>query len=350
MDTTPTNIVKGHNFPTKTDTASAALGNGPDSRRPNITKDYLGEDQLLKISTNGVTQRKERLGPHKKWKATWALSSMQMLYAYNEGIISLPDVTAKELNDRSKGDALVKGLAVLHITWLVISVIARAVQKLAISQLEITVLAFSACALVTYLLLWYKPQDVKVPTYVDISSTLTREQIIQLAARSPVSTPMVHQYWLHGVAIRAMADNVFPWSPGIKFKLSYVMKDHIFLNPIFVGIAGGGVIFGGVHFAAWNFTFPTPIETLLWRISCTYLVMYPLLGTLIYCVVQEVTRKCGVEDVKVDKMLRPLGRVTVPVYLLARVFLLVEVFRCLAYPPPSTFMDVGWPSVIPHIN
>ena len=144
---------------------------------------------------------------------------------------------------------------------------------MAITQLEIMVLGFSACALVTYFLVWYKTQDVKIPTYIDIPHTLTREQIIQLAARSPVATLMVYQFWLHGVAIRAMADNVFPWTPGIKFRLPLVMREYIFLNPHLVGVGGSGALFGGVHVAAWNFAFPTSIECLLWRISATYLVL-----------------------------------------------------------------------------
>lgn len=33
------------------------------------------------------------------------------------------------------------------------------------------------------------------------------------------------------------------------------------------GVAIGGVIFGAIHTAAWNFDFPTPIERTLWRIA-----------------------------------------------------------------------------------
>lgn len=93
--------------------------------------------------------------------------------------------------------------------------IARGSQGLAISLLEITTLAFAVCAIDTYVLLWHKPQDVMTPTYIDATSVLTREQIIGLAARSPVSTLFVKEFWLHGVAIRAMAENNFPWTRGI---------------------------------------------------------------------------------------------------------------------------------------
>lgn len=151
----------------------------------------------------------------------------------------LPNVSAEDLNDISKGDALVKGLAMLQIIWLVIQMITRASQNLAITQLEVSVLALAVCALFTYILLLHKPQDVRVPSYIDIPGTLSREQVIQIAARRPVATLMIDQYWLHGVAIRSMADNVFPWTRGIRIHIPYIMIEAIFLNPHFVGLGGG---------------------------------------------------------------------------------------------------------------
>ena len=350
-NSTPTTAVDEQKFPFSVDKLTGLDGSDHKLQQLHTERSvHSHEGYQPKKST--IHRVKERLIPHRKWQATWALSSMQVLYAIREGIIPLPETSAEELNDRSKGDALVKILACLHISWLVIQILARGVEGIAITQLEIMVLGFSACALVTYFLLFYKPQDVKVPTYIDIPNTLTRPQIIQLAARSPVATLMVQQFWLHGVAIRAMADNVFPWTPGIRFQIPHLMKTPIFLNPHLIGIGGGGAIFGGIHVAAWNFTFPTPVERLLWRISATYLVSIPLVGVFIYWFVQHFTRRSQTEetDNKADKVLRPIGRVAIPLYLLARMCLLVEVFRCLAFPPPSTFETVGWPSLIPHIS
>ena len=358
----PNSVINTHGYPLKM-TPSRASKHLDYSFPPNVMPTFTEEDterqHLIKSQSSipdslrpaASVPAKKVLGPHKVWRATWALSSMQMYYAYRTGIIPLPSVTAEDLNDRSKGDALVKGLAVLHIAWLVIQILSRGVERLAITQLEIMVLGFAACAIITYSLLWHKPQDVKLPVYIDIPATLNREQIIELAARSPVSTLMVHQYWLHGVAIRAMADNVFPWTPGMNFRIPLLMQKPILLNPHFVGIGGGGVVFGAAHIGAWNFEFPTTLERNLWRGSSLYLSLFPIMGVFFYCLVQHVARKGkGISDEKVDAILRPLGRVTLPIYLLARLYLLVEVFRCLAYPPTSVFEDVNWPSVIPHIT
>ena len=127
-------------------------------------------------------------------------------------------------------------------------------------------------------------------------------------------------------------------------------KDDILVSPVVLGIGGGGVLFGAVHFVAWNFEFPTPVERLLWRISCTVLVTFPLLGTFNYWLMQHAAKQIGTLDTKVNRAVRPLTWIISLAYLLARLYLLVEVFRSLAYPQPSVFQQVDWPSAIPYMN
>ena len=290
------------------------------------------------------------LGPHRTWKGTWALSAIQLLYACQKGIIKgPPKLSTADLEDRSKGDVFIKGAAVLQLTWLVIQMIARASEDLAISLLEVMTLAFAVCAIATYILLWHKPQDVMTPTYVDATDILTREQVIGLAARCPVSTLLVKEFWLHGVAIRAMADNIFPWTRGIPVRFSQ-QQDTLYLNPIFIGIGFGGVLFGTVHFIAWNFQFPTPVERILWRVACCMIISIPVLGTGLYFITLHNARKEMESDTKSSVWLRPFTATCVLLYLLARLYLMTEVFRSLAYAPLSTFQEINWPSAIPHVN
>ncbi|TFK68038.1 hypothetical protein BDN72DRAFT_731823, partial [Pluteus cervinus] len=65
------------------------------------------------------------------------------------------------LRDRSKGDALSKGLLTLQTSWFVIQCLARLVQGLLITELEVVTLAFAALNLMTYLLWWSKPLNVR---------------------------------------------------------------------------------------------------------------------------------------------------------------------------------------------
>lgn len=293
----------------------------------------------------------QKLGPHKVWQGCWALSSIQLLYACQKGIIpGPPELSTSDLEDRSKGDVFIKGAAILQLTWLVIQMIARASEGLAITLLEITTLAYAACAIATYVLLWHKPQDVMTPTYFDSSKLLTREHVIGLAARSPVSTLSVKEFWLHGVAVRAMADTIFPWTRGIPIRLPRQHTDVFYLNPVFIGIGFGGVLFGSVHFIAWNFEFPTPVERILWRLSCGVAISLPLLGTLMYFVTVHNARRDSESDIETNALLKPFMWICTLLYLFARLYLMVEVFRSLASAPPSTFQEINWPSAIPHVN
>jgi hypothetical protein len=78
----------------------------------------------------------------------------------------LPTISLNDIEDKSKGDFIVKGTAVVQVLWLLIQAIERAMKRLPISQLEIAVLAFSACTILTYLFYWWKPQNVTAPTYI----------------------------------------------------------------------------------------------------------------------------------------------------------------------------------------
>ena len=369
--------------------------------------------------------------PHEPWIGKWALSAPQLYYAQSVGLIPRgPFLSSEELKNQSKTDPMVKLLTMWQIIWLVIQILARSARRPALSTtlIEVTVLAFAATALATYIVIWHKPQDVKVPTYIDALRPITREDVVELAARAPLSTMVVHEFWLHGVAVRTMGDGIFPVTRGIKmprirflhalfgvFRLrrqkgrepSDVGKDHedmhqeekespeddgeLYMNPIPVGMGVGGAIFGSIRkfhptlllsshrpsvlnprrmihpclpqrksnltiisrldFAAWNFNFPTPVERLLWRISCGILVGLPALMVGIYSGYMHYTKRHQGkkrEDSKVNTVLLRCGEGLVPIYLLARLYLLVETLRSLAYAKPDAFQAVDWPSAIPH--
>ncbi|KAF8520601.1 hypothetical protein BU17DRAFT_88782 [Hysterangium stoloniferum] len=60
-----------------------------------------------------------------------------------KGTIEAPTITQTEIQDRSKGDGLSKGLVVVQTTWFVIQCIARKAQGLDMTQIELLTLALS---------------------------------------------------------------------------------------------------------------------------------------------------------------------------------------------------------------
>ena len=77
--------------------------------------------------------------------------------------IAFPTISKDEINDKSKGDALSKGIAYLQLAWFIVQIITRAVQGLAISELELTTAALAGLNSAMYLFWWSKPLDVRCP-------------------------------------------------------------------------------------------------------------------------------------------------------------------------------------------
>ncbi|KAK0197619.1 hypothetical protein F5146DRAFT_888456, partial [Armillaria mellea] len=57
----------------------------------------------------------------------------------------------------SKGDALSKTISIIQISGFIAQCIARVTQRLPITLLEMTALAFAGISITTYCLWWYKP-------------------------------------------------------------------------------------------------------------------------------------------------------------------------------------------------
>lgn len=82
--------------------------------------------------------------------------------------IEMPTITEEDIQDRSKADGLGKALVILQIFWFVVQVIARRLQGLVITPLELVTLAFAAFNAIMYYFWWNKPLNVEstVPVYL----------------------------------------------------------------------------------------------------------------------------------------------------------------------------------------
>ncbi|KAM0261004.1 hypothetical protein ACHAQJ_002439 [Trichoderma viride] len=124
---------------------------------------------------NSIKERLSNNNEDANWKLqnlaalsgdVWVLDSAQLIAAVEGGIVNLPKVTKKEIDDRSKSDALVKFLAILQILWLIIQLAARKYYGLASTPFEVGTVALSASAVILYIIEWYKPKDVNAPIYI----------------------------------------------------------------------------------------------------------------------------------------------------------------------------------------
>ncbi|KAK7030828.1 hypothetical protein VNI00_013936 [Paramarasmius palmivorus] len=76
-------------------------------------------------------------------------------------------ITEKDIQDNlSHADALSKTIAVMQVSWFILQFLARAVERLAITEIEVIALGYAVLNLVTYGLWWNKPLGVRHPVRV----------------------------------------------------------------------------------------------------------------------------------------------------------------------------------------
>jgi len=92
-----------------------------------------------------------------------------------ESKIIFPNITVSEIRDKSKGDFLSKAIAVSQMFWFIVQCIARHMQGLALTQLELVTLALACLNAVTTFFWWHKPLGVREPVAVYFRDTLPKE-------------------------------------------------------------------------------------------------------------------------------------------------------------------------------
>ncbi|KAF9530263.1 hypothetical protein CPB83DRAFT_763563 [Crepidotus variabilis] len=100
--------------------------------------------------------------------------------------IEFPTITASDIEDRSKGDFVTKGIVIFQTSWFIIQCIARGVQGLALTELELLTVALASLNAVMYFFWWSKPLDVQeyVPVYLKASTSFMHKPELKRAVGS----------------------------------------------------------------------------------------------------------------------------------------------------------------------
>lgn len=182
-----------------------------------------------------------------------------------------------DIQDKSKADWLLKSLAVLQITWIIINVIVRHTTGLPISQIEIATMAFAIIAVMIYLANWWKPKDISQPTALQIHGfnipSLTRRRTLRDKKQS------FTQRVLSPIKAIERAER------GVPEYIERVANDVLWLEGdiplLFYLMAGSSFIFGALHCLAWNFEFPTRVELICWRVASLASAVLPVVALAI---------------------------------------------------------------------
>ena len=254
-------------------------------------------------------------------------------------LTSLPCITMEEINDKSKRDAFAQAVALLQIVWTIVQIIARAARNLAVSQLEIAVVALAACTIIIYALNWSKPKGVQVPiTMLQYQQEVPFQISSLLAAHS------------HSDIRRALWVQAFHISESEADLGSALRNDSNSSFDSDVQNLGAtllaSVLFGGINLAAWRFVFPTAVEQTLWRIASLWSACAAFVcpGILVVVAISEFF----VEKERFRAYSFWLFRLIFFLYVLARLYLVAEAFRSLCFLPPDAYVAT-WATNIPHL-
>lgn len=253
---------------------------------------------------------------------TWNLSLEQIRLARKYGIIkTLPSMSKEDLDAISNSDGLAKALAVCQVLWLIIQMISRATSSLSVCQLEVATGAFAITTFLTYIFLWQKPQGVARPIYIDSARRPTVDEAWELAQCGLEETS--------SLLYRARS-----WRQSREH-----LKARAFSNTIMLVCA---TALGAVHCAAWNFEFPGEAEKWAWRGCALGSTMLPLFLLAWH----ELYLRFAFTKHIIFSVVILLGFM---LYGFTRLFIMVEMFRCLFYLPVDAFVTT-WTINLPGIS
>ncbi|KAG2134635.1 hypothetical protein BD769DRAFT_1774246 [Suillus cothurnatus] len=272
-----------------------------------------------------------------------ALQPDHILKLIRKGCIDPPTLTAIQIQDKSKGNAISKGLIMLQVAWFVMQLITRAIYHLETTQLEAGTLAFAVLNFLTYAVWWNKPLNVRCPHPVYWKSTESRpddhvyvegDELAWLGILAPVFRPIAGQIGSHPIPTSQQL-RVPTFDGSIKLEHS----DKILLSLAALLIA---TVFGSIHCMAWFFAFPTYQEQVLWRMSAVVITFAPW-----FCFLVSLT---GNLVQRAAVLVYGLILVTsVILYITARAVLLVLMFTTLRNLPPDAYKAVSWVGLVPHL-
>ncbi|KAF7369905.1 hypothetical protein MSAN_00620000 [Mycena sanguinolenta] len=250
---------------------------------------------------------------------------------------AIRNVDEEDIKDKAKGDALSKGVALLQGLWFIVQCVARVHQRLAVTQLEVATLAFAIVNIFIWLLWWNKPLDVQRPIVVGPPMQPNTENVnlpIQLSLSTRFAGVIGGDYKGEYKPLFSVSVPSF-WSIPDQFN----DQGGGLIGPGLVGI-----VFGAVHCAAWNAVFPTLAEMQIWRTSALVITVFPGVTLLVPLMMMSDWSESVPATVVI--VIVALG---FPIYIAARIILIVLPLVELRSLPASAFADVNWSTHIPHI-
>ena len=322
------------------------------------------EESPSKLSTNTLGTR-------------YVLTPAAFTYIMEHFPDIIPDTSEDSITDRSESSSLSKALLIVQVGWFCTDCISRLIQRLPLSLLEVSTAAHAFCTLLTYFVWWSKPLNIAEGTLMkgegarEVHALLTCSEggynralemaRTTVAVASPVDT---HDGQQDRVALAANAlrrllpiPNAPPPTNPFRHRSAWsapgsLLADAIRSRPYeLASIAFSPILYGLVHFLAWNDRSPKPLEHTLWRASSVLVTLSGVLWVMLGFITDYFMSHEGICSNVMGTVLAILVMLAVPLtYVLASGFLVGESFRQLFFLDPAAYQIAPLSYYWPHFS
>lgn len=273
--------------------------------------------------------------------------------------------SSSKIKSKSKQDGLIKILTLLQAGSFVIRIVARAVERLPITTLEFSALAFLPGTICMIIFWWNKPYDITDPTTIVI-----HHRVIEPGPNHSILCSDFAQIRISVVDLK--------YSSTSKEIMRIIRKESmIILHSFSLITAVFFIVYGGIHLAAWNFSFATSIEQTLWRVSSIIMTgVLPLSWGITSFAHKAWTQMTDANwDERGNPIIQlsfrgwrlkandtaPKKNITIPMvqivhgtavlfYAAARIYVLLEALLALRSLPSQCYDTVSWPAYLPFFS
>jgi hypothetical protein len=231
-------------------------------------------------------------------------------------LLSAPDISTHDLEERNKNDRLARFITYLQLLHFCFQFFSRLGFNLPISTLELSTMAFICPAALVEYLWWDKPLEMRTATIAKLDSNKNGAFICAVSK----------------LQFRDLEQDLAEWGKG-----DFVL----FFNRIRESYTGAQLGFGilttvlvdGINFAAWNNSFPSETEQLLWRTMSA-----STCGTMIMLWI-------GL-NIPVKSIRLGICSLSTMLYCICRIYLMISIFVGLRAVPEALYQTVPWLSTL----
>ena len=289
----------------------------------------------------------------------------------------ITDITEEYILDRAASSSLSKALLIVQVAWFCMNCASRLFEGLPLSLLEISTAAHALCTLLTYFVWWSKPINVAAPTIMREKKTQEvyallkcsneeYDKALEIAEKRAAGDSSAQtgphrsseKLVLAANALQPLLPNPERPPSSLRFNSRrHRLVPGAFENKLLdefaelVTMSTSPILYGVVHFLAWNGHFPTPLESSLWRVSSfvvTFSGMVVLSGVFVFV---RLEHNNIISERTLDMFTLITTIIILPIaYFLASGFLVAESIRQLFFLDPAAYQLPSWSPYWPRLS